>query len=74
MLNAFLYDGKGHDREVTLGATLPRLSRQKLLWIDVTSPTAENRSDSAALDQPGSTSNLIRCPASSRVLTMWAPT
>ena len=43
MLNAFLYDGKGHDREVTLGATLPRLSRQKLLWIDVTSPTAEDK-------------------------------
>lgn len=35
MIRAFLYDAKGHDREIELPKVLPDLEEQQLLWIDV---------------------------------------
>jgi magnesium transporter len=43
MIRAFLYDGRGHDRELKLGQSLPKLSKSKLLWVDAESPTQEER-------------------------------
>jgi magnesium transporter len=40
MIRAFLYDGKGHDHEIALARSLPKLSKEKLLWVDVVAPTA----------------------------------
>lgn len=41
MLRAFLYEGRGHDHEIALGRSLPQLSKEKLLWVDIEAPTAE---------------------------------
>jgi magnesium transporter len=43
MITAFLYEGRGHDRQVKLDRSLPKLSKNKLLWADAESPTLEER-------------------------------
>src|ERR1700712_3014611 len=35
MLKAYLYDSHGKDHEIKIGKILPKLSADKLLWVDV---------------------------------------
>lgn len=35
MIKAYLYDAEGEDREISIGADLPSMDDQHLLWIDV---------------------------------------
>jgi magnesium transporter len=43
MLKGYLYDATGKDKEVDVAARLPRLSAEKLLWLDGVSPSHEER-------------------------------
>lgn len=42
MIKSFLYNSQGKDQEIEIGKILPKLSAQKLLWVDVVGTTDDN--------------------------------
>ena len=43
MLKSYLYNSQGKDQEIKLGKILPKLSAEKLLWVDVVGTADDNK-------------------------------
>lgn len=42
VIKSLLYNSQGKDQEIEIGKILPKLSAQKLLWVDVVGTTDDN--------------------------------